>query len=72
MLNRDLGRETLDGLAWSAGARRLLEASARRLAVTARGWDRVRRVARTIADLDGTDRVEEPHMAGALAFRGPG
>jgi magnesium chelatase family protein len=67
-----LRREELDAVAWSAPALALLESSARRLAVTARGWDRVRRVARTIADLAGSEGVGESHMAEALAFRGPG
>jgi magnesium chelatase family protein len=38
--------------------------------LTARGADRVRRVARTIADLAGVDRVEEQHMAEAIGLRG--
>ncbi len=38
--------------------------------LTARGADRVRRVARTIADLDGLTRVEEMHMAEAIGLRG--
>ena len=38
--------------------------------LTARGADRVRRVARTIADLEGVDRVEESHMAEAIGLRG--
>jgi magnesium chelatase family protein len=38
--------------------------------LTARGADRVRRVARTIADLDGFPRVEEAHMAEAIGLRG--
>ena len=71
-LNRDLGRSLLDGLEWSGQAVRMLESSVRRMAVSARGWDRVRRVARTIADLDDSRAVEERHMAAALAFRGSG
>lgn len=38
--------------------------------VTARGADRVRRVARTIADLEAAARVEETHMAEAIGLRG--
>jgi magnesium chelatase family protein len=38
--------------------------------LTARGGDRVRRVARTIADLEGSDEVEEVHMAEAIGLRG--
>jgi len=71
-LNRDLGRKRLDSVEWSGAATRLLEASARRMAITARGWDRVRRVARTIADLDDSGVVDKRHMAEALAFRGSG
>ncbi|MBU1866747.1 MAG: ATP-binding protein, partial [Actinobacteria bacterium] len=71
-LNRDLGRDRLDGLEWTGAANRALEAAARKTALTARGWDRVRRVARTIADLDGAGPVEEQHMTEALHFRGDG
>jgi magnesium chelatase family protein len=38
--------------------------------LTARGADRVRRVARTIADLEASARVEEMHMAEAVGLRG--
>ena len=68
-LNRDLTRAVLDGFGWDQGALRLLERSATRLTLTARGWDRVRRVARTVADLEGAGRVAEHHIAEALAYR---
>jgi magnesium chelatase family protein len=51
-------------------ARRMLDAALARLALSARGHDRVLRVARTIADLDGAERIEAPHLAEALQFRG--
>jgi magnesium chelatase family protein len=38
--------------------------------LTARGADRVRRVARTIADLEGATQVGEDHMAEAIGLRG--
>ena len=52
-------------------ARRLLEEAARRLALTARGFDRTRRVARTIADLAGLDAVGAEAVAESLQFRAP-
>ena len=51
--------------------RKLLETSAEHLRLTARGYHRVLRVARTIADLDGADSVRRCHVAEALAYRGP-
>jgi magnesium chelatase family protein len=50
-------------------ARRVLDAAVRRLTLSARGYDRVRKVARTIADLDGVDQIGGDHVAEALQFR---
>ncbi len=41
----------------------------RRLGLSARGFDRVRRVARTLADLAGRSRVETGDVAEALRYR---
>ena len=49
--------------------RRLLESAIHRLALSARAYDRVRKVARTIADLAGAERVAADHIAEALQFR---
>jgi magnesium chelatase family protein len=54
----------------SPEARRLVAAAVGNAVLTARGADRVRRVARTIADLGGVDQVEETHMAEAIGLRG--
>lgn len=51
-----------------AAGLRLLATAVQRLGLTARGYDRVRRVARTIADLAGSDRIESEHVAEALQF----
>jgi len=51
------------------GGRGVLDAAVRRLALSARAYDRVRKVARTIADLDGAQVVAADHVAEALQFR---
>ena len=50
-------------------ATRLLASAAKRLALSARAYDRVLRVARSIADLEAADRIAAPHVAEALQFR---
>lgn len=52
-----------------AEGRALLQGAAARFGLTARGYHRVLRVARTIADLDGSGNVRRPHLAEALSFR---
>jgi magnesium chelatase family protein len=51
------------------GGRTLLADAARALRLTARGYHRVLRVARTIADLEGADAVRRPHVAEAVSYR---
>ena len=48
---------------------RLLERAVERLGLSARAVSRVRRMARTIADLEGTDRIRTSHLAEALQYR---
>jgi magnesium chelatase family protein len=50
----------------------LLGRAVARFGLSARAVDRVLRVARTIADLDGASNVRRPHVAEALQFRVPG
>ena len=71
-LNRDLSRDEVDDLAWGDGTRSLLETAMTSLALTARGWERVRRVAVPIADLSESPEIATEHVAEALAFRGRG
>lgn len=51
------------------GAENLLQMAAKRMLLSARSYDRLLRVARTIADLEGAESVEENHVAEALAYR---
>jgi magnesium chelatase family protein len=49
--------------------RELLKRAAERFGLSARGYDRVLKVARTIADLSDCDRVGTDHVAEALQYR---
>lgn len=49
--------------------RELLLKVAERFGLSARGYHRVLRVARTIADLEGVDNVQKHHVAEAVSFR---
>ncbi len=49
--------------------RELLEQAHRRLGLSARGWDRCLRLARTIADLDGEARIAPMHVREAIDKR---
>ena len=50
-------------------SRRTLERWAEQRGLTARGFHRAWRVARTSADLDGADEIQEHHILEALGFR---
>ena len=52
-----------------AEGRALLSRVAERFGLSARGYHRVLRVARTIADLDRSAEVRKPHLAEAVSFR---
>ena len=39
------------------------------MGLTARSYDRILRVARTIADLEGCEHIKKQHIAEALAYR---
>jgi magnesium chelatase family protein len=57
--------------ALDADARAALTTSAQRLGLSARGYHRVLKVARTIADLDGSEGIAAAHVAEALFVRTP-
>lgn len=52
-----------------AEGRALLTQAAEKMRLSARGYHRILRVARTIADLDGSEGVKRMHIAEALSYR---
>ena len=49
--------------------KKLMESAFTRLGMTARSYTRILKVARTIADLEGTREIQAPHLAEALQYR---
>lgn len=69
-LNSDAEGPLLDEIATpDTEGRAFLSKVAERFGLSARGYHRVRRVARTIADLDGSTDVRQPHIAEAVSYR---
>ncbi|HEX6207564.1 MAG TPA: YifB family Mg chelatase-like AAA ATPase [Actinomycetota bacterium] len=54
----------------TSSAERVLGSAVDRLGLSGRGFDRAMKVARTIADLEGSERVTDAHVYEALRFRG--
>jgi magnesium chelatase family protein len=65
MSSRDIRSQcVVDG-----GGQKLLEIAVTRLGLSARAYDRILKVGRTISDLDGCDIIESRHIGEAIQYR---
>lgn len=54
-----------------SGETRIMEAAFDKMNLSARAYHRIIRVARTIADLEGEERIRERHLLEAIGYRSP-
>jgi len=68
--NAQMGRDELEAhCPLDEPCQALMKGAFERMGLTARSYDRILRVARTIADLDGSEAIQAPHLAEALQYR---
>ena len=64
-----IGQKLREFTRLQSGPDAFIRAAARQLGLTGRGFDRVLRVARTVADLGGSEEIVESHLAEAVTYR---
>ena len=70
MCNARMGAKELRAhCALSADGEELMKAAFEAMGLTARSYDRILRVARTIADMEGAESIEPEHIAEAIQYR---
>jgi len=68
--NAQMGpRDIREFCAVEGSVRDLLRDAIHRLSLSARAYDRILKVARTVADLDGEEHIKEYHVAEAIQYR---
>ena len=68
--NGDMGpAEVRQFCAIDEASKRLLRAAMQQMQLSARAYHRILKLARTIADLAGSDKIETPHIAEAIQYR---
>jgi magnesium chelatase family protein len=68
--NADMGpAEVRQHCALDEAGRSLVRAAMQQLGLSARAYHRVLKLARTVADLAGSERIETAHLAEALQYR---
>lgn len=73
LCNAQMGRGELEEFCLlDSDCQAMMKGAFERMGLTARGYDRILRVARTIADLDGSRDIQIPHLAEALQYRAVG
>jgi magnesium chelatase family protein len=68
--NAHMGQEELrEHCALDQAGQALMKQAYQNMGLTARSYDRILRVARTIADLDGAENIQPQHLAEAIQYR---